>query len=223
MNILYADDDCTLLSLVKDMLENQGFIVTTVQDGQAALDSFFSSIHYNLVILDIMMPKQDGWEVLKEIRAISDVPVMMLTALDDESHEIIGFSKGVDEYIGKPFSYDVFLARVNALVRREKKALAKTLQEGTLYINQQTQRVFSNGDEIVLNHKEYQLLIYLIRNKGIVLTREMILNYIWGFDFDKDQRTVDTHIKMLRAKLASCGTYIQTIWGSGYKFQVEKL
>jgi len=222
MKILYADDDQALLSLVKDMLESQNYNVYTALDGQSAISLFFSKIHFDLVILDVMMPQYSGWEVLKQIRTSSDVPVIMLTALSDESNEINGFTNGADDYIAKPFHYEIFLARVNAMIRREKSAQQMNLSEGALCIEQANQKVLSDGCEVSLNHKEYQLLVYLMRNKDIVLTRDLLLDRVWGFDFEGDNRTVDTHIKTLRSKLGVCSAYLQTVWGYGYRFRVNQ-
>lgn len=222
MTVLYADDDHAMLSLVKDMLESQNYLVYTAADGQTAINLFFSKIHFDLVILDVLMPFYDGWEVLEQIRTSSDVPVLMLTALNDDGNEINGFNTGADEYIAKPFHYEIFLARVNALLRREKHAQKMNLLEGALLIDQREQKVMSDGCEVSLNHKEYHLLTYLMRNKNIVLTRDVLLDCVWGFDFEGDKRTVDTHIKTLRSKLGACSTYIQTVRGTGYRFQVNQ-
>lgn len=183
---------------------------------------FFSDNEIDMIILDVMMPKLDGWEVLREIREYSEVLIIMLTALGDERHEVLGLKKEADDYIAKPFGYEVFVARLNNLLRKVKRAGLSILVIGDLTINQAQRLVMLKEKEIELNPKEYSLLLYLARNRDLVLTREMILNNIWGYDFEGDSRTVDTHIKTLRAKLLVGGRYIKTIRGSGYAFRVDE-
>lgn len=219
MKILYADDDPAFLTLIGDILSVEGHQTLLAKDGQQALDLFFSYNDIGLVILDVMMPFYSGWEVLDEIRTHSAVPIMMLTALDDEPSEIKGLKRGADEYIAKPFSYEVFMARVHALLRRNQLPKEETLTAGRLTMDQAAQRVCANGKDILLTHKEYELLALLMRNPRMVFSRETLLDRVWGFDFEGDQRTVDTHVKTLRSKLLSCGSYIQTVRGSGYKLE----
>ena len=221
LNILIAEDDNLFRSLVCDIITDQGYIPIEARNGQEAIDKFFNLGNIDLVILDVMMPVYDGFEVLKEIREHSDIPIIMLTALGDEKHELLGFNKGADEYIGKPFSYDVFIARLNNIAKKIKHDTEKEITYGKIIINQSNHKVISDGLEIKLNHKEYTLLIYFIKNSGKVLTREQILNSVWGYDFDGDIRTIDTHIKTLRAKLKTEGTYIKTVRGCGYMIEVK--
>ena len=222
IKILIADDDPVFRELVCDIVKKEGYTPIEASNGQQAIDIFFDSNDIDLIILDVMMPIYDGWEVLKEIREHSDLPIIMLTALGDEKHEIMGFKKGADEYIAKPFSYELFIARLNSLLRKIKKERISEINIGEIVINQETREVSACGTKIDLNRKEYNLLIYFIKNKNRVLTREQIINSIWGYDFDGDIRTIDTHIKTLRAKLSNCGDYIKTVRGSGYKFEVKK-
>lgn len=222
IKILIAEDDDVFRDLVCDIVKKEGYITIEACDGKEALDIFFSESNIDLVILDVMMPRYDGWEVLKEIREHSDVPVIMLTALGDEKHEIIGLNKGADEYIGKPFSYEVFIARLNNIVKKLKKESSHEVIEGRITINNKNHKVMVEDFEAKLNPKEYNLLNYFIKNKGTVLTREQILDKVWGYDFEGDIRTIDTHIKTLRAKLLSQGKCIKTVRGSGYMFEAEK-
>lgn len=220
ITVLIAEDDSVFRQLICDIIKKRGYSVIEAVNGMEAVDKFFSNGRIDLCILDVMMPVYDGWEVLKEIRQHSDVPVMMLTALGDEKHEICGFSNGADDYIAKPFSYPIFVARVDALLRKVKKERDNIISVGDLLINQTTHQVLVGEQELILNHKEYHLLLYLVKNIHIVLTREKILEGVWGYDFDGDIRTIDAHIKMLRSKLLSCNSYIKTIRGSGYLFEV---
>jgi len=221
IKILIADDDPIFRELVCDIIRKEGSIPVEACDGQQAIDIFFGSNDIDLLILDVMMPVYDGWEVLREIREHSEVPVIMLTALGDEKHEVFGLRKGADDYIAKPFSYEVFVARLNTLLRKLKKERLAEIMIGEIKINQSTHRVTICDLEIDLNRKEYSLLIYFIKNRERVLTREQILCSIWGYDFEGDIRTIDTHIKTLRAKLSDCGEYIKTIRGIGYMFEVD--
>lgn len=222
IKILVADDDQILRELVCDIIKKEGYVPVEAADGQQAIDTFLNTNDIDLLILDVMMPKYNGWEVLREIREYSDVPIIMLTALGDEKHEVMGLKKGADEYVSKPFSYEVFIARMNTLLRKIKKDRLSDILVGELYINQFAQKVRVGDSEAELNRKEFSLLIYLLKNRNRILTREQILSSVWGYDFDGDQRTIDTHIKTLRAKLLDCGGYIKTIRGSGYMFEVDQ-
>ena len=221
IKILIAEDDQVFRDLVCDIIRKEGYNPIEAKDGKEAIDIFFNSNDINLVILDVMMPEYDGWEVLKEIREHSDVPVIMLTALGDEKNEVLGLKTGADDYIAKPFSYEIFIARINSHVKKLKKALISEINEGKIKINPSTHKVIVEDLEIELNNKEYNLLIHFINNNNRVLTREQILYKVWGYDFDGDIRTIDTHIKTLRAKLLNCGKYIKTVRGSGYMFEVQ--
>lgn len=221
IKILIAEDDQVFMDLVCDILRKEGYTPIRASDGKEAIDIFFSSKDIDVVILDVMMPLYDGWEVLKEIREHSDIPVIMLTALGDERHEVLGLKRGADEYIAKPFSYPIFIARLNSIIRKLNKDRLEELKVGKIKINQETHKVMVHGTEVELNHKEYNLLSYLVKNAEKVLSREQILINIWGYDFEGDIRTIDTHIKTLRAKLLACGNYIKTVRGSGYMFEVK--
>lgn len=217
--ILIADDECVIRELLGDILEKQGYEVIQAKDGEEALELFFDIDDVDLVILDILMPKINGWDVLIEIREYSNVPIIMLTALGEYKDEVEGLTNGADDYIAKPFSYEVLIARVNAQFRRNSIEQTEQIEIGKISINQLRQKVYVDEKNVRLNNKEYQLLIYLVKNKNIVLNRYQILTAIWGFDYEGSERTVDTHIKMLRAKLESCGDYIKTIRGQGYCFE----
>ena len=223
IKVLIADDDPVFRELVSDIIKKEGYFSVEACNGQQAIDIFFGSKDINLIILDVMMPLYDGWEVLKEIREHSDVPVIMLTALGDETHEVFGLKKGADDYIAKPFSYEIFVARINSLLRKLKNERLVEIMVGEILINQAAHIVTVNDMEIELNRKEYNLLIYFIKNRDMVLTRDQILCSIWGYDFDGDIRTIDTHIKTLRAKLSNCSDYIKTMRGIGYMFEVERI
>jgi len=220
VRVLVADDDPALRSLICDIVRQQGYDPIEAADGKQAIDRFFTGAEPGLVILDVMMPVYDGWDVLKEIRAQSDVPVMMLTALDDEQSEVTGLKHGADDYLAKPFRYAVFVARLHALLRRTNREQNGTQRFGTLAIEPEKRRVTVGENEVILSNKEFLLLSLLTQNQGVVFSREKLLNKIWGFDFDGDERTVDTHIKTLRQKLLSCGEMIQTVRGAGYRFEV---
>lgn len=221
INILIAEDDVLFRKLIKDILVGEGYNVFLASDGEEAIEKFYEIAEIDLVILDIMMPKVNGYEVLEEIRKSSDVPIIMLTALGDEGHEVKGLKYGADEYISKPFSLEIFKARVESKLRKAKSEKEKEIKIGDLYLNAVNRVVLVNDEEIDLNNKEFKLLVYLVNNKSRVLTREQIINAIWGYDFDGDFRTVDTHIKTLRAKLKSCGSYIKTLRGTGYSFKED--
>ncbi len=219
IRVLVADDDASLRALICDIVRQQGYEPIEAADGKQAIDRFFSGPEPGLVILDVMMPIYDGWEVLKEIRARSEAPVMMLTALDDEKSEVAGLKHGADDYLAKPFRYAVFVARLNALLRRTNRELGGAQRFGELTIEPEKRRVQVSENEVVLSNKEFLLLLLLLQNRGVVLSREKLLTKIWGYDFEGDARTVDTHIKTLRQKLLSCGNMIQTVRGAGYRFE----
>lgn len=221
IKILIAEDDGVFRKLIYDILIQKGYCVLEATNGREAIDLFFNNTNIALCIFDVMMPIYDGWEVLKEIRKKSDVPIMMLTALGDERNEIKGLSTGADDYISKPFSYPIFVARVEALLRVVKKQNLEKQVVGDIFIDGSNHKVWVGKNEIILNNKEYHLLVYFINNKGIVLGREKILDNLWGYDFEGDIRTVDSHVKMLRNKLGSCCNYIRTIRGTGYIFEVK--
>lgn len=221
INVLLAEDDEVFRMLVSDILLKKGYRVLEAKDGKEAMDIFFSNEEISLCILDIMMPIYSGLEVLSEIREYSDVPVLMLTALGDEKHEIDGLLKGANDYISKPFSYPIFTARVEALLRVEKKKKSTKFFVGEIYIDLELHKIVIENDEITLNNKEYSLLIFFINNIDIVLCREQILRNVWGYNFEGDIRTIDSHIKMLRSKMKLCGRYIKTVRGVGYVFEVN--
>lgn len=221
IKILVAEDDPKFRGLICDIIRKEGYIPIEASDGEEAVDIFFKSKDIDILILDIMMPKYDGFEVLKEIREYSELPVIMLTALGDERHEVNGLESGADEYISKPFSYPIFIARLNSIVRKLRKEKSDEIILRKININQKNHKVIVDNMEVELNNKEYNLLNYLVKNKDRVLTRQQILDNVWGYDFDGDIRTIDTHIKTLRAKLSVCGDYIKTVRGSGYMFDEE--
>ena len=208
--------------LVRDFLVKKDFEVLEAGDGAEAVDLFFDTKDVALVILDVMMPKMDGWQVCREIRAYSKVPIIMLTAKSDERDELLGFELGVDEYISKPFSPKILVARVEAILRRTSGLAADdVLRAGGIEINKAAHEVTIDGRAIDLSYKEFELLTYFMENQGIALSREKILNSVWNYDYFGDARTIDTHVKKLRSKLGDKGDYIKTIWGMGYKFEVE--
>ena len=208
--------------LVRDFLVKSNYEVVEAEDGAAALDLFFESNDIDLVILDVMMPKMDGWQVCKEIRAYSKVPIIMLTAKADERDELLGFELGVDEYISKPFSPKILVARVEAILRRTNQVSADELLEaGGIKLDKAAHSVTVDGQPVELSYKEFELLSYFMENKGIALSREKILNSVWNYDYFGDARTIDTHVKKLRSKMGEKGDFIKTIWGMGYKFEVE--
>ena len=221
LKILVVDDEARMRKLVKDFLVNKGFSVIEAADGEEAVDVFFAQKDIALVILDVMMPKMDGWEVLKTIRKYSQVPVIMLTARGEERDELQGFALGVDEYISKPFSPKILVARVDAILRRSNAAASEVLDVGGIRIDKAAHQVTIDGKEIELSYKEFELLTYFVENQGIALSREKILNNVWNYDYFGDARTIDTHVKKLRSKLGAKGEFIKTIWGIGYKFEVS--
>ena len=221
IRILVVDDESRMRKLVRDFLEKKGYEVIEAADGQEALDIFFEQSDISLVILDVMMPKMDGWEVLKEIRNYSKVPVVMLTAKSDERDELNGFDLGVDEYISKPFSPKILVARVDALLRRNNLITEEAkLESGGIVLDKAAHTVMIDGKNIDLSFKEFELLSYFMENQGIALSREKILNHVWNYDYFGDARTIDTHVKKLRSKMGDAGDHIKTIWGMGYKFEV---
>ncbi len=222
IEILLADDDDLLRDLVKEVLEEEGFVVHEAADGEAALKIFWENSHLAMAILDIMMPKADGLEVLEELKSRADIPVLMLTALGDVSNELHCLRKGASDFVSKPFHYEILVERVKNILKLSKLETLDTIQLGILEMNSTTHKVFVAGEEIILNNKEFQLLELLVINKNIVLTREKILDRIWGYDYDGDIRTIDTHIKMLRANLKEAGNYIKTIRGIGYCIEVTE-
>lgn len=218
--ILVVDDEQRMRKLVKDFLVKQEYSVLEAGDGEEAIDIFFSNNDIDLVILDVMMPKMDGWEVCREIRKYSQVPVIMLTARGSEQDELKGFELGVDEYISKPFSPKILVARVQAILRRSSPATDGIIEIGEISLNKTAHEVFIKGEKVELSFKEFELLAYFMENKDIALSRERILNHVWNYDYFGDARTIDTHVKKLRNKMGDCGDYITTIWGMGYKFEV---
>ena len=221
LKILVVDDEARMRKLVRDFLTNKGFAVIEAGDGEEAVDTFFAQKDIALVLLDVMMPKMDGWEVLKTIRKYSRVPVIMLTARSEERDELQGFSLGVDEYISKPFSPKILVARVDAILRRSNVASTENMDVGGICIDKAAHQVTIDGREIELSYKEFELLSYFVENQGIALSREKILNNVWNYDYFGDARTIDTHVKKLRSKMGEKGEYIKTIWGMGYKFEVS--
>lgn len=223
LKILVVDDESRMRKLVRDFLVKQNFDVIEAEDGEEALDKFYADKDIALIILDVMMPKINGWDVCKEIRETSKVPVIMLTAKGEESDELLGFDIGADEYISKPFSPKILVARVEAILRRTgKKGDDEVMELGGITIDRLAHQVTVDGKELELSYKEFELLTYFAENKGIALSREKILNHVWNYDYFGDARTIDTHVKKLRSKLGDRGEYIKTIWGMGYKFEVEE-
>lgn len=221
VKVLMVDDEARMRKLVKDFLAIKGYRVIEAEDGEQAVDIFFKEKDIGLVILDVMMPKMDGWEVLKTIRKYSQVPVIMLTARSEERDELQGFSLGVDEYISKPFSPKILVARVEAILRRSNASGGDALSVGGILIDKAAHQVTIDGKEVELSFKEFELLSYFVENQGIALSREKILNNVWNYDYFGDARTIDTHVKKLRSKMGDKGDYIKTIWGMGYKFEVS--
>ena len=221
MKILVVDDESRMRKLVRDFLVKEGFVVLEAADGLEALDVFYAEKDIALIILDVMMPKMDGWQVCREVRTNSKVPIIMLTARADERDELTGFEMGVDEYISKPFSPRILVARVEAILRRtvgsEKN---EVLSAGGIELDKSAHIVKIDGQQVELSFKEFELLNYFLEYKGIALSREKILNNVWNYDYFGDARTIDTHVKKLRSKLGAKGDCIKTIWGMGYKFEV---
>ena len=207
--------------LVKDFLEREGHIIIEAADGMEAMDIFYENKDIALIILDVMMPRMDGWQVCREVRALSQVPIIMLTARGEERDELQGFELGVDEYISKPFSPKILVARVEAILRRSNASGGDALSVGGILIDKAAHQVTIDGKEVELSFKEFELLSYFVENQGIALSREKILNNVWNYDYFGDARTIDTHVKKLRSKMGDKGDYIKTIWGMGYKFEVS--
>ena len=221
LKVLMVDDESRMRKLVSDFLTRKGYEVIEAGDGEEAIDKFYEDKDIALVILDVMMPKMNGWDACKEIRKNSNVPIIMLTAKSDEASELNGFDCGADEYISKPFSPKILTARVEALIRRSYSIdSSEIIDVGGIIINKAAHIVKINDEEIELSFKEFELLTYFVDNKGIALSREKILNNVWNYDYFGDARTIDTHVKKLRKKLGDKGDYIKTIWGMGYKFVV---
>lgn len=223
IKILVVDDESRMRKLVRDFLVKKGYDVVEAGDGEEALDKFYADKEIALIILDVMMPKMNGFEVCKEIREHSKVPIIMLTAKGGENDELNGFELGVDEYISKPFSPKILVARVEAILRRTNHTdEPQILTAGAITIDQSAHIVTIDGKQVDLSYKEFELLTYFIENAGIALSREKILNSVWNYDYFGDARTIDTHVKKLRSKMGTHGDYIKTIWGMGYKFEVSK-
>ena len=223
IKILVVDDESRMRKLVKDFLVRENYEVIEAGDGEEALDKFYEDKDIALIVLDVMMPKLNGWEVCREVRQTSKVPVIMLTAKGDESDELNGFELGADEYISKPFSPKILVARVTALLRRTNKIgqEADVREVGGIKMDKTAHTVTIEGKNIDLSFKEFELLEYFIDNQGVALSRERILNSVWSYDYFGDARTIDTHVKKLRSKIKDKGNYIKTEWGLGYKFEVE--
>ncbi len=219
LKILVVDDEARMRKLVRDFLVKKGFEVMEAADGEEAVDTFYEHKDISLLILDVMMPKMDGWQVVREIRQYSKVPIIMLTAKSEEQDELQGFELGVDEYISKPFSPKILVARVEAILRRANVLEDEVKEVAGIVIDQAAHEVKIDGKVIDLSFKEFELLSYFVSNQGIALSRERILNNVWNYDYFGDARTIDTHVKKLRSKLGEKGACIKTIWGMGYKFE----
>ena len=222
LKILVVDDEARMRKLVKDFLSVKGFSVLEASNGEEAVDLFFEQKDIALIILDVMMPKMDGWETCRTIRKYSQVPIIMLTARSEERDELQGFNLGVDEYISKPFSPKILVARVEAILRRSNAVSSDLIEIGGIRIDKAAHQVTIDGQNIDLSYKEFELLTYFVENQGIALSREQILNNVWNYDYFGDARTIDTHVKKLRSKMGEKGDYIRTIWGMGYKFEVSE-
>lgn len=221
LKILVVDDEARMRKLVRDFLVKKEYEVIEAENGEQALEIFYDQEDIALIILDIMMPKIDGWQVCKTIRKESKVPIIMLTAKSEEHDELLGFELGVDEYISKPFSPKILVARVDAILRRTSKPITDNMVKvGNIEVDKLAHIVKVCGNVIDLSFKEFELLVYFMENIGIALSRENILNAVWSYDYFGDARTIDTHVKKLRAKLTSDADYIKTIWGLGYKMEV---
>jgi DNA-binding response OmpR family regulator len=220
--ILVVDDEMRMRKLIRDFLVRDGYEVLEAGDGQSALDIFAAESDIGLIVLDVMMPVKNGYEVLREIRSKSDVPVIMLTARSDEIDALNGFDAGADDYVTKPFSPKLLVARIRAILKRSDstapRSAADILSEGELSVDKGAHRVTVSGREVQLSVREFDLLVYFMENRGLALSREQILESVWDYDYFGDARTIDTHVKKLRSKLGECGEYIHTIWGMGYKF-----
>ncbi len=221
VKIMVVDDESRMRKLVKDYLVKKGFSVVEAENGEDAFNRFCEDKSISLIIMDVMMPVMDGYEASEEIRKLSDVPIIMLTAKADEKDELKGFEIGIDEYITKPFSPKILVARVEAVLRRSNSNQEeKLLEAGGIMVDLSAHRVTIDGKEIELSFKEFELLNYFMVNRGVALSREKILNNVWNYDYYGDARTIDTHVKKLRSKLGEKGEYIHTIWAVGYKFEI---
>ena len=219
--ILVVDDEARMRKLVKDFLSIKGYKVIEAEDGEQAVDIFFKEKEISLIVLDVMMPKMDGWEVCKTIRRYSQVPIVMLSARTEERHVLLGFERGVDEYIAKPFSPKILVARIEAILRRKSVMTGEVLEIAGIRLDKDAHEVTVDGQPVDLSNKEFDLLNYFMENQGMALSREKILNNVWNYDYFGDARTIDTHVKKLRSKLGPKGDNIKTIWGMGYKLEVE--
>ena len=223
LKVLVVDDESRMRKLVRDFLVRKNYQVLEAGDGEEAMDIFYNDKDIALIILDVMMPKMDGWEVCREIRRNSKVPIIMLTARGDERDELLGFELGVDEYISKPFSPKILVARVEAILRRTgQNSSDEIIRAGGIQIDKAAHLASVDGKPMELSFKEFELLTYFLENAGIALSREKILNSVWNYDYFGDARTIDTHVKKLRSKMGDKGEYIKTVWGMGYKFEVTE-
>ncbi|MCI9232547.1 MAG: response regulator transcription factor [Lachnospiraceae bacterium] len=223
LKILVVDDESRMRKLVKDFLAKSGYDVIEAGDGEAALDIFFKEKDIALIVLDVMMPKMDGWQVCREVRAYSKVPIIMLTARADEQDELQGFQLGVDEYVTKPFSPKILVARIEAILRRTNQTANEEIVScGGILMDKAAHQVTIDGRPVDLSFKEFELLAYFLENRGIALSRERILNNVWNYDYFGDARTIDTHVKKLRSKMGEKGELIKTIWGMGYKLEEDR-
>ena len=222
IKILVVDDEYRMRKLVRDFLIKSDYVVTEASNGNEAMEKFYENKDIALIILDVMMPQMDGWEVCREIRAVSKVPIIMLTARGDEKDELKGFDLGVDEYITKPFSPKILVARAEAILRRsQNKEEDNILEFAGIHLDKNARMLTIDGENVELSYKEFELLTYFMENKGIALSREKILNNVCNYDYFGDARTIDTHVKKLRSKMGEKGNLIQTIWGLGYKLSAN--
>ena len=221
VKVLMVDDEARMRKLVKDFLAIKGYKVIEAEDGEQAVDIFFKEKDIGLVILDVMMPKMDGWEVCRTLRRLSPVGIIMLTARSEERDELLGFELGVDEYISKPFSPKILVARIEAILRRGNAGTGEILEAAGIRVDKDAHEASVDGQPVDLSNKEFELLTYFMENQGMALSREKILNNVWNYDYFGDARTIDTHVKKLRSKLGEKGELIKTIWGMGYKFEVN--
>ncbi|MBR0516237.1 MAG: response regulator transcription factor [Eubacterium sp.] len=220
VKIMVVDDELRMRKLVRDYLVKNDYVVIEAADGEEAYNTFVNTKDISLIVMDIMMPKMDGYETCTEIRKISDVPIILLTAKSDEKDELRGYELGIDEYITKPFSPKILVARIEAILRRTGSEDNSILEAGGIYVDKSAHKVKIDGEDIELSFKEFELLEYFMTNQGVALSREKILNNVWNYDYFGDARTIDTHVKKLRAKLGDKGKYIKTIWALGYKFEI---
>ena len=221
VKVLMVDDEARMRKLVKDFLAIKGYKVIEAEDGEQAVDIFFKEKDIGLVILDVMMPKMDGWEVCRTLRRYSQVPIIMLTARSEERDELLGFELGVDEYISKPFSPKILVARIEAILRRGNAGTGEILEAAGIRVDKDAHEASVDGQPVDLSNKEFELLTYFMENQGMALSREKVLNNVWNYDYFGDARTIDTHVKKLRSKVGEKGELIKTIWGMGYKFEVN--